>query len=78
MKKKNDYSILPPFTRALLQEAAKKREDFDTPGHHSGAFYRLSKEGRLFTEALGKGPFRADISDSSDASGDPSSHEGVS
>lgn len=78
MKKKNDYSILPPFTRALLQEAAKKREDFDTPGHHSGAFYRLSKEGRLFTEALGKGPFRADISDSSDAIGDPSSHEGVS
>ena len=78
MKKHNDYSSLPPFTKALLQEAAKKRDDFDTPGHHSGEFYNLTKEGRLFTKALGKGPFLSDISDSSDAIGDPSSHEGMS
>lgn len=78
MKKHNDYSSLPPFTKALLQEAEKKREDFDTPGHHSGEFYYLTKEGKIFTKTLGKGAFRADISDSSDAIGDPSSHEGVS
>lgn len=77
-KDKNKIKSLPPFTAALLAEAGKGRFDFDTPGHHSGRFFNLTEEGRIFTGALGKAMFRADISDSSSAIGDPSSHEGVS
>lgn len=69
---------LPPLTAALLAETQRERTDFDTPGHHSGRFFNLTAEGRAFTRALGEGMFRADISDSSSAIGDPSSHEGVS
>ncbi|WP_299145692.1 ornithine decarboxylase [uncultured Dialister sp.] len=69
---------LPPFTAALLAEAERKRDDFDTPGHHSGRFFNLTEEGKAFTAALGDAMFRADISDSSSAIGDPSSHEGIS
>lgn len=76
--KKSDLSKLPPFTAALLKEAAKERADFDTPGHHSGSFFRLTAEGHLFVQELGEKAFKADISDSSSAVGDPSSHEGVS
>ncbi len=77
-KDKNKIKSLPPFTAALLAEAGKKRCDFDTPGHHSGSFFNLIDEGKIFTTALGEGMFKADISDSSSAIGDPSSHEGVS
>lgn len=77
-KDKNKIKSLPPFTAALLAEAEKKRWDFDTPGHHSGSFFNLTDEGKIFTTALGGGMFKADISDSSSAIGDPSSHEGVS
>ena len=77
-KDKNKIKSLPPFTAALLAEAGKKRCDFDTPGHHSGSFFNLTDEGKIFTTALGEGMFKADISDSSSAIGDPSSHEGVS
>lgn len=68
---------LPPFTSALLSMAEMNREDFDTPGHHGGAFYNLTEEGRLFTKLMGPAPFLADVSDSSSLIGDPSSHEGV-
>ena len=77
-KDKNKIKSLPSFTAALLAEAGKKRCDFDTPGHHSGSFFNLIDEGKIFTTALGEGMFKADISDSSSAIGDPSSHEGVS
>lgn len=77
-KDKNKNITLPPLTSALLGEIKKDRYDFDTPGHHSGKFFALTEEGRVFTRALGKGMFKADISDSSSAIGDPSSHEGVS
>ena len=70
-KDKNKIESLPPFTAALLAEAAKKRCDFDTPGHHSGSFFNLTDEGKIFTTALGGGMFKADISDSSSAIGDP-------
>lgn len=72
------YTTLPPFTKVLLSIARRKRSDFDTPGHHSGEFFRLLPEGAAFYEGLGRGMFDADISDSSSAIGDPSSHEGVS
>ncbi len=73
-----DHSHLPPFTQTLLDFAKESRCDFDTPGHHSGAFFRTLPEGAAFVRALGEGAFTADISDSSSVIGDPSSHEGVS
>lgn len=73
-----DHSHLPPFTKALLDFAKEARDDFCTPGHHSGALFEEIPEGRAFVSALGEGAFTADISDSSSVIGDPSSHEGVS
>lgn len=74
----NDSHRLPPFTKALLDFAKEARDDFCTPGHHSGALFEEIPEGRAFVSALGQGAFTADISDSSSVIGDPSSHEGVS
>ena len=74
----NDSHHLPPFTKALLDFAKEARDDFCTPGHHSGALFDEIPEGRAFVRALGEGAFTADISDSSSVIGDPSSHEGVS
>lgn len=74
----NDSHHLPPFTKALLDFAKEARDDFCTPGHHSGALFEEIPEGRAFVSALGEGAFTADISDSSSVIGDPSSHEGVS
>ena len=74
----NDPHHLPPFTKALLDFAKEARDDFCTPGHHSGALFEEIPEGRAFVRALGEGAFTADISDSSSVIGDPSSHEGVS
>lgn len=73
-----DHSHLPPFTKALLNFAKEARDDFCTPGHHSGALFEEIPEGRAFVSALGEGAFTADISDSSSVIGDPSSHEGAS
>ena len=73
-----DHSHLPPFTKALLDFAKEARDDFCTPGHHSGALFEEIPEGRAFVSAFGEGAFTADISDSSSVIGDPSSHEGVS
>lgn len=73
-----DHSHLPPFTKALLNFAKEARDDFCTPGHHSGALFEEIPEGRAFVSALGQGAFAADISDSSSVIGDPSSREGVS
>ena len=73
-----DHSHLPPFTKALLDFAKEARDDFCTPGHHSGALFEEIPEGHAFVSSLGEGAFTADISDSSSVIGDPSSHEGVS
>lgn len=73
-----DHSHLPPFTKALLDFAKEARDDFCTPGHHSGALFEKIPEGRTFVSSLGEGAFTADISDSSSVIGDPSAHEGVS
>lgn len=72
-----DHSHLPPFTKALLDFAKEARDDFCTPGHHSGALFEEIPEGRTFVSSLGEDAFTADISDSSSVIGDPSAHEGV-
>ena len=74
----SSFDNLPPFTKALLTFAKSQHYDFDTPGHHSGSFFRLTPEGTIFADTLGSGMFTADMSDSSSVIGDPSSHEGVS
>lgn len=71
-----EMSLLPPFTAQLLSRAAGHPLYFATPGHHSGAFFEKTNQGRIFVSALGKGVFQADLSDSDDAVGDPSSHTG--
>ena len=38
----NELKKLPPFTQSLLSHALHERDDFDTPGHHSGAFYEMT------------------------------------
>lgn len=73
-----DFKNLPSFTRTLLSFSKETRMDYDTPGHHSGSFFCLTKEGKEFVDGLGAAMFQSDISDSSSVIGDPSSHEGVS
>lgn len=68
--------ILPPFTGALAARAGQEPQYFATPGHHGGRFFRETAGGRLFCALLGDGAFRMDLSDSDDAIGDTSSHEG--
>lgn len=69
---------LPPFTEALINHTKEKQFPFDTPGHHSGDFYNLTEEGKAFTRFYGNAMFAADMSDSGNDPGNPSSHEGVS
>lgn len=76
MKQKNKIT-LPPFTEALINHTKEKQYPFDTPGHHGGAFYNLAEEGKVFTDFFGNTMFTADVSDSDNALGDPSSHEGA-
>lgn len=76
MANKN-ISALPPFTRTLLRHITHPDIPFDTPGHHGGQFYQLTKEGKIFTEILGSPMFLSDISDSDEELGDPSAHEGA-
>ena len=70
-------SRLPPFTEALMNHTKEKQFPFDTPGHHGGAFYNLTEEGKAFTRFYGNAMFAADVSDSGNNPGDPSSHEGA-
>lgn len=71
-----ERSLLPPFTAVLAARAEGRPRYFATPGHHGGAFFRETAGGRLFCSLLGEGVFRMDLSDSDDAIGDTSSHEG--
>ena len=41
-------SRLPPFTEALMNHTKEKQFPFDTPGHHGGAFYNLTEEGKVY------------------------------
>lgn len=70
-------SRLPPFTEALINHTKEKQFPFDTPGHHGGDFYNLTEEGKAFTRFYGNAMFAADMSDSGNDPGAPSSHEGA-
>mgnify|MGYP000042850625 FL=1 len=70
-------SRLPPFTEALMNHTKEKQFPFDTPGHHGGDFYNLTEEGKAFTRFYGNAMFAADMSDSGNDPGNPSSHEGA-
>lgn len=70
-------SRLPPFTEALMNHTKEKQFPFDTPGHHGGAFYNLTEEGKAFTRFYGNAMFAADMSDSGNDPGNPSSHKGA-
>lgn len=79
MKKQTDpFKNLPPFTRALLSYSRKNRTDFDTPGHHSGRYWNLTKEGKTFFHFFHAPMFESDLSDSQSILGDPSSYVGLS
>ncbi|MCI6780599.1 MAG: hypothetical protein MR569_01500, partial [Dialister sp.] len=69
-----EHSHLPPFTQTLLDFAKESRCDFDTPGHHSGAFFLTLPEGAAFDRALGEGALTSDNSATSSVIGDTTSH----
>ncbi len=69
-------SLLPAFTRTLAAHVGEAPLYFATPGHHSGAFFQKTAAGRAFVDFLGPQMFRADLSDSDDAIGDTSMHDG--
>lgn len=72
-----ECSLLPTFTRTLLEHVNERPLYFATPGHHSGTFFRQTAAGQIFVNRLGPGMFQADLSDSDDAIGDTSLHEGA-
>lgn len=69
-------SLLPTFTRTLAVHVGEAPLYFATPGHHSGAFFKKTAAGRAFVDFLGPQIFKADLSDSDDAIGDTSMHDG--
>lgn len=71
-----ELSLLPPFTRALVSHTEEPLDYFATPGHHAGALFAETDAGRVFTKAFGEDFFALDLSDSDDAVGDVTSHEG--
>ncbi len=77
MKQNEKNKAIPPFTEALINYGKQSQIPFDTPGHHGGAFFNMTPEGRRLTEFFGNAMFLCDVSDSDDALGDPSSHHGT-
>lgn len=69
-------SFLPTFTRTLAEHVGTEPDYFATPGHHSGAFFKKTMAGKAFVDFLGPKIFQADLSDSDDAIGDTSMHDG--
>lgn len=72
-----ERSLLPTFTRTLFAHVSEGPLYFATPGHHGGAFFQQTTAGQIFVQGLGPGMFAADLSDSDDAIGDTSLHEGA-
>jgi ornithine decarboxylase len=73
-----DYekNLLPPFFGALTRYTARKNDEYASPGHQSGAFFRKHPSGRIFYDYYGPNVFRGDLSSSDVDLGDFLIHEG--
>lgn len=71
-----EKDLLPPFFGALMKYTSRKNDQYDSPGHQSGAFYRKHPSGRIFFDYYGPNVFRGDLSSSDVDLGDFLIHEG--
>ncbi|WP_307743125.1 hypothetical protein [uncultured Dialister sp.] len=73
-----DYekNLLPPFFGALTRYTARHNDEYASPGHQSGAFFRKHPSGRIFYDYYGPNVFRGDLSSSDVDLGDFLIHEG--
>lgn len=71
-----EKDLLPPFFGALMKYTSRKNDQYDSPGHQSGAFYRKHPSGRIFYNYYGPNVFRGDLSSSDVDLGDFLIHEG--
>lgn len=59
-----------------MKYTSRKNDQYDSPGHQSGAFYRKHPSGRIFYDYYGPNVFRGDLSSSDVELGDFLIHEG--
>lgn len=69
--------LLPPFFGALMKYTSRKNDEYDSPGHQGGAFFRKHPAGRIFYYYYGPNVFRGDLSSSDVDLGDFLIHEGA-
>lgn len=67
---------MPPFFGALMKYTSRKNDEYDSPGHQGGAFFRKHPAGRIFYDYYGPNVFRGDLSSSDVDLGDFLIHEG--
>lgn len=59
-----------------MKYTSRRNDQYDSPGHQSGAFYRKHPSGRIFYDYYGPNVFRGDLSSSDVDLGDFLIHEG--
>ena len=72
-----EKDLLPPFFGALMKYTSRKNDEYDSPGHQGGAFFRKHPAGRIFYYYYGPNVFRGDLSSSDVDLGDFLIHEGA-
>ncbi len=71
-----ERDLLPPFFDTLTKYVARHNDQFDTPGHQGGAFFKKHPAGKAFYDFYGPNVFRADLCSSDADLGDLLIHEG--
>ncbi|WP_296954309.1 ornithine decarboxylase [uncultured Dialister sp.] len=71
-----EKNLLPPFFGALMRYTSRHNDEYDSPGHHTGAFFRKHPAGKVFYDFYGPNVFRGDLSSSDVDLGDLLIHEG--
>ncbi len=71
-----EKDLLPPFFDTLTKYVARHNDQFDTPGHQGGAFFKKHPAGKAFYDFYGPNVFRADLCSSDADLGDLLIHEG--
>ena len=71
-----EKELLPPFFDTLTKYVARHNDQFDTPGHQGGAFFKKHPAGKAFYDFYGPNVFRADLCSSDADLGDLLIHEG--
>lgn len=72
-----EKDLLPPFFGALMKYTSRKNDEYDSPGHQGGAFFRKHPAGRIFYYYYGPNVFRGDLSSSDVDLGNFLIHEGA-